>query len=272
MNPPPTCRIFIRDDDIDALTQELQSFVTTFVERNIPVSYQVIPSKLSAECADFLRRLEARHPRLIEFGQHGLHHEMIVGGRRLLREFGPDRSFLEQLSDIEEGKRLLELKLGPGRQIAIFTPPQHRYDGKTVRAAAEAGHRVFSAACYSTAVHRAAYGLGRALGLSSFGARGVSHHLRVRPEAAIFEASVVIAVDNGRRIRVREAEIERAVRRAMRRSDVVGLMFHHRVYDSAAKRRELESLADRLQRLATGGFCRILEVAEQRASPAPTGP
>ena len=244
-------RFFVRDDDVGALTDELRSFVEVFLDRGIPVSYQIIPARLTSECAAFLLATRTSHPDLIEFGQHGLHHQMTVRGRALKREFGPERPYAQQSADIKQGLATLERFLGDAPQV--FTPPQHKFDRSTVLAAAAAGHRVFSASCYSTPHHRLAYWLGRRLGATSFRHHGVSYHGRRRPEAGIDEISIAVAVDNGRSPLVSPSELRPQIDKALRHTDVVGLMFHHAIYVSALRSRLVE-LADGLAAIGRERF------------------
>ncbi|MDP3748419.1 MAG: DUF2334 domain-containing protein [Phenylobacterium sp.] len=257
---PRPVRYFVRDDDIGALTPAVTTFVEAFVARGIPVSYQIIPARLSAECADYLLAVERDHPGLIEFGQHGLTHQMMRGAKQLKREFGPEKSLDEQTADIAEGLRLLRARLGQDRDISLFTPPQHKFDRNTLLAAAAAGHRVFSAACYPTPHHRLAYALGRRLGLSSIRHHGISYHGLDRPEARLREISIAIAVDNGRAITCKSGDIPAALARAAARTDTVGLMFHHAVYADAPQ--ELAAIVQRLAEIPPARFHRLGDLAE----------
>ena len=255
-------QLFVRDDDIGPLNKTLRTFVETFAAAKLPVSYQIIPAQLTPDCADYLRAKRSEYPDLIEFGQHGLHHAMTLGGRRLKREFGPERSAIQQLTDIREGLRLLNA--GLGEEITLFTPPQHKFDRHTIEAAVSAGHQTFSAAAYPNWRHRTAYWLGRKLGLSSFRHHGVSHHDRWRPEGEIYELSIAIAVDDGRSIKCDPASLRAALVRAARVSPNIGLMFHHDVYEGEEGRCRLSALVDCLT--AYGPFFKLGELARIRRS------
>jgi hypothetical protein len=261
-SPPPALRYFVRDDDIGELTDELTTFVNAFLARRIPVSYQIIPARLTSDCARFLLDVERDHPDLIEFGQHGLHHAMTVRGKRLKREFGPERSLEDQCADIGEGLRLLRERLGADRAITLFTPPQHKFDRNTVTAASRAGHRVFSAAYYSTPHHQLAYALGRGLGLSSIAHHGISYHGGVRPEAPLREISIAVAVDDGRGVRCPADQLPAAMTAAAARSDLVGLMFHHAVYQGAEGRSTLGAIVERLATYPASAFHRLGDLAQ----------
>jgi hypothetical protein len=221
------------------------------------VSYQIIPARLSEACARFLLDMETEYPDLVEFGQHGLAHQMMLRGRRLKREFGPERSLDLQTADISAGAKILRDRLGPERSIDIFTPPQHKFDRNTVLAASAAGHRIFSSACYPTIHHQLAYAAGRAMGLSSILHHGISYHDRPRPEAELREVSIAIAVDNGRKQLLRPRDIAGALKAATRRTRTVGLMFHHALYETAADQADLAGIADVLAGCGPENFWRL---------------
>jgi hypothetical protein len=248
---------FIRNDDVGDLTDGLKNFAETFALRRMPVSYQIIPSKFTARCADFLLSVDHDYPGLVEFGQHGLNHEMILKGRHLKREFGPERSFIEQGEDIRSGLEILRGYLGSQSDINVFTPPQHKYDSNTVRAAVGSGHKIFSAACYASFFHQAAYALGRRLRMSSFGHYGISYHNARRPEADIFEVSVSVTMDDGQVIRTESHRVFQRIAAASVYSNVVGLMFHHKMYESLSDRDELNKTANLLEKLGPKNFCRL---------------
>ena len=252
---PQLTQYFIRNDDIGSLTPALRKFIESFVACGIPVSYQIIPELLTSECAQYLRAVKSSHPDLIEFGQHGLRHRMSIGGRELKREFGPERSLADQTSDILAGRKILERLLGDEQEIALFTPPQHKFDRNTVTAAARAGHRVFSAACYPTLHHRLAYRAGRLLGLSSIRHHGISYHGRKRPEADVHEISISIAVDNGRQITCGPMQIDSALATAAVQTNLVGLMFHHEVYSRTPD--QLDMIVQRLSRYPADRFGKL---------------
>lgn len=255
-------RYFVRDDDIGELTEELKLFVGLFADRGIPVSYQVVPAWLTPDCARYMVEMARAHPGLIEIGQHGLTHRMTKGGKTLKREFGPERSLAQQTADIAQGLDLLRQGFGDETPITVFTPPQHKFDRNTLTAVAAAGHKVFSAACYPTPHHRLAYTLGRTLGLSSIRHHGISHHGGMRPEADLKEISISIAVDNGRRITTGADILDAALARAAAGSDLVGLMFHHAVYQGAEGRAALEAIVARLAAYPRAGFHRLGALAQ----------
>jgi len=253
----PPC--FVRDDDVGELTDSLRVFVETFVSQGIPVSYQIIPSRLTAECAAYLLAIHRQNPGLIEFGQHGLHHRMVLRGRELKREFGPERSLEDQTQAIAEGFAQLRKLLGEDTKIEVFTPPQHKFDGNTVRAAAAVGHRIFSAACYATPHHRLAYAVGRALKMGNILHHGLSYNGRLRPEAPILEVSIAVDVDDGKRRKFDAGRVGASIRALSSRGANVGLMFHHGLYADAVARDGLSAIA---RQLADWGSDRFLLLSQ----------
>jgi len=263
---PANAKFFVRDDDVGDLTDAFRTFAEAFASRGVPVSYQIIPAQLTAACATYLVELRRAHPRLVEFGQHGLHHRMVANGRELKREFGPERTLAAQTAIIEEGLALLRGALGEETPIEVFTPPQHKFNGDTVRAAANVGHRVFSVSAYPTLHHRLAYAVGRRLGLSSFGHQGVSYHAGPRPEADIVEMSIGLDVDDGKAIKRGAADLGEAVETVARSTPYVGAMFHHALYADAESRAVLAGLADRFVDLGVDRFALLGDLARSTAA------
>jgi hypothetical protein len=246
-------RVFIRDDDVGELTPEFERFFQLFFDRQIPVSYQIIPERLTQACADFLLAARAKRSDLVELGQHGLRHQMMVRGKLEFYEFGPERSFDQQSQDIADGRALLRQRLGE-TPVPVFTPPRHRYDRNTLKALAGQDFSIFSASSYLKPHHRLAYGVGRALGLSSVGARGVPYHGRTRPDSGLFELSIAVAADDGGTPSGTAGSVLAAVAQASAHEPTVGVMFHHQAYRDNARQAQLRELADGLAAMAGVSF------------------
>ncbi len=255
--------IFLRDDDVGALTPELAQFAEVFEQAGLPVSYQIIPAKLTGECAAFLRERRAAHPMLFEFGQHGLTHQVTIGGIEHNHEFGPETAYVEQARLIGEGRAILDARLGEAWDGALFTPPQHKFDRNTLRALAANGFTTMSASAYVTRKHRIAYALGRAFGRTTLRGSGVTRHGGVRPEAPLAEVSIAVAVDEGRPVDRQLDGVMAEIAAARRVTPWVGLMFHHQAWPGDGKRRWLEGLAARLNTLGDIRFATIGAVARE---------
>jgi hypothetical protein len=260
-----TTRIFLRDDDVGAMTPALKDFVGRFAARGLPVSYQIIPEQFTPEAAAFMLAQRAKTPALVEFGQHGLRHEMQLRGKTEYYEFGPERSYAQQLADIEAGKALLCERLGADENLRIFTPPRHRYDRNTLKALRASGFSVLSASSYTTPKHRAAYAVGRALGLTNLGRPGVPWHERVRPDSGLFELSVAVGVDDGDYTVGTADEVMAGIDRARRHTSTVGVLFHHPVFAQPNGLAHLDAVLDGLQRLQDVTFHTLGDLYDQRS-------
>ena len=135
--------IFLRDDDVTAADEDFLRIFRFLLDSEVPAVYAVIPAKAQPG----LSRLLTEHPkagRLFETAQHGLHHTDHAGNRFLRQEFGPARAYELQLADIRAGRDLMKKRFGP-LFVPVFVPPFHMYNSDTVKAAAKAGLKAFSA-------------------------------------------------------------------------------------------------------------------------------
>ncbi len=255
--------LFIRVDDVGPLTQVTQAFLPLFRDRGLPVSYQVIPSRLTDECAHWLREEKARSPELLEYGQHGHTHEMTVKGRPVYYEFGPERDLGEQAQVIAKGRELIREKLGDALEPRLFTPPMHRFNRDTLVALGAQGFRIFSASCYAGPRFQAAYKVGRALGLTNLGRGGVSHHGGVRPEAPLTELSVSVSVDDGDPVERDLDVLMKQLEAARKLTPYVGLMAHPNAWPTDEKRDFLQRLADRVLALKDVRFATLGRIYDE---------
>jgi hypothetical protein len=258
-----TTTIFLRDDDAGGLTPELTQFAAVFEAASLPVSYQIIPDKLTDECAAWIKARKAAAPALYEFGQHGMTHHTMVGGVLKNHEFGPERGYDEQRDLIEQGRAILDAKVSGAWNRDLFTPPQHKFTRDTLRALAASGYKLLSGASYTDPVRRAAYVIGRLLGRTTIKGGGVSWHGRTRPEAPLTELSIGVAVDEGSPLDRDLDAVMADVARARRQTPWVGLMFHHQAWPGESKRMWLEALAARLKALDGVRFATLGEIARE---------
>lgn len=136
-------RLFFRNDDVDEAEATLRRLLGLFLERETPINLGVIPGRLTAECAELLARSVSAAPALVELDQHGwrhLNHERE--GRKC--EFGPSRTYAEQLADIARGQAQMTEAFGPN-WFPVFIPPWNRCTEETHRAIDQLGFRALSA-------------------------------------------------------------------------------------------------------------------------------
>jgi anaerobic magnesium-protoporphyrin IX monomethyl ester cyclase len=126
-------KVFFRDDDIDGLNKNLQKLIELFVEEKIPISLQIIPKKITKECANFLIKKKEENPHLIELCQHGFNHNKT--------EFS--QSYEKQTKSIKEGGNILNNIFGK-HFTKIFTPPYHIFNNDTFKALKNNQFEIFS--------------------------------------------------------------------------------------------------------------------------------
>lgn len=253
-------RFFFRDDDVGGLTDEFTAFFGAFSARGLPVSYQIIPERLTTECAAFIQAEQEAHPDLVEFGQHGLRHEMMARGKLVYYEFGPERAYAQQLADIQSGLTLLRERLGPDVDLSVFTPPKHRYNRDTLKAIRASGFEVLSASSYTTPLHRSAYAFGRALGLTNLGRPGIPHHGAVRPDSGLFEISVAVGVDDGGAIIRSVEETLGQIEQAREHTTDLGVLFHHQAFKGSEGADYIRRLLDGVLQLPNVSFHTIGQI------------
>jgi predicted deacetylase len=205
---PSAIPFFFRDDDVGWEDARLFEMLDVFGEHNLPVDLAVIPKSLSRETAKRLRQtIDAGSTRL-SVHQHGyahINHERE--GRK--NEFGPSRSWREQLEDVKNGQALLLDLLGPIND-AIFTPPWNRCTGITAICLWEAGFKYVSRDKTAPALDA--------------------------PELK----ELSISVDwfaHRKGIRLTSNEFGNLLAAAVRDQPAVGVMFHHAVMDDYELRR-----------------------------------
>lgn len=225
-------RVFFRDDDVGELAQPLRDVVELLIEEGVPCNYQVVPKFLDAAGASYMMDAQREHPDLVILNQHGLRHEQTIDGEQRYSEFDGHRSYDEQRQDIEQGREILQDRLGECFDGSIFTPPCHKYDDATVEALATLGFSVLSAGVKTDAVSSIYYTLGRALGRVSLLGKRVSYHGRKTPGSRLAEVSVCIDVDEdidaaGNKIEKSVDDLWREFETCRARLPVVGVMLHH---------------------------------------------
>ncbi|MEZ5165907.1 MAG: hypothetical protein R2695_05205 [Acidimicrobiales bacterium] len=242
-------RVFVRDDDLGKPFAALPRFHRMFVDRGIPIAYQVVPSFLDGDTAAEARAMHDAHPDLVELHQHGNRHEQMLDDAHAWSEFAGSAPYADQLTTLGEGRERLTALLGPAFDPSVFTPPAHKYGPTTVRALEALGVRIISCGVHTDRLARAVYATARLTRRVRYGNRTLSHHGRRLPGSRITEWSCAIDVDqdgNGNRVTRSADELRRAFGDARRHLDVVGLMLHHECYDDDRKFAALEAFLDEL--------------------------
>ena len=125
--------LFIRDDDVWTLERSFVEFFELMFKLKIPVVYGVIPARLEKEAAIFLKKAKVKEPNLLDIVQHGYAHQNYAPQGEKKYEFGENRTYEQQFSDIERGMKLMRQWFGP-LMTEGFTPPYHAEDRRTIKA------------------------------------------------------------------------------------------------------------------------------------------
>jgi O6-methylguanine-DNA--protein-cysteine methyltransferase len=199
-------RLFFRNDDVDEDEAPLRRLLELFLERETPINLGVIPGRLTAACAELLAQSASAAPALLELNQHGwLHLNYEREGRKC--EFGPSRTYAEQLADIARGRARMTEAFGPN-WFPVFIPPWNRCTEETHRAIDQLGFRALSAKRRDSVV------------------TGYSFE----------EISITLDPyrwEGGARLKSPEEIIDDLIAQLLRRQ-TVGVMLHHKVMDEQA--------------------------------------
>ena len=212
-------RLFFRDDDVDEDEPTLRRLLKLFVELNTPINLGVIPGRLTASCAELLVQFAGPAPAMLELNQHGWRHANHEReGRKC--EFGPSRTYAEQLADIAQGRERMTVAFGPN-WFPVFVPPWNRCAEDTYRAIDHLGFRALSRK------------------------RGGSVVTGYRFE----EISITLDIyrwNGGARLKSSEEIIDDLIAQ-LSRQQTIGVALHHKVMDEQA----LSFLASLLETLAS---------------------
>ena len=134
--------LFFRDDDVGPSDQRLYRLLDLFGVYQVPIDLAAIPDTLEAAVARLLLGLHEDQPSLLGIHQHGFRHSNHArSGRKC--EFGPDRGYQQQASDITAGQQRLQEALGSAID-PIFTPPWNRCTQMTADALKHNGFAMLS--------------------------------------------------------------------------------------------------------------------------------
>lgn len=145
-------RVFFRDDDGGWADERLRELTNEFIEQDLPLDIAVIPDALSQASVDVIGALLEAGDR-VAVHQHGFSHvNHQLSGRSC--EFGSDRNYEQQQSDIAKGQQKLADTFGT-QVTPIFTPPWNRCTSDTAVALQSLGIRQLSRIINSEPIDKA---------------------------------------------------------------------------------------------------------------------
>ena len=131
--------VFFRDDEVSTLDDSFLKLHNFMKERNMPISYAVIPGKLDTKMAGFLLSSEED----ITIMQHGFNHKSALPGQD--SELG-GLNFEEQREIIRKGMISMERAFG-SKFTKVFVPPFHHWTDVTLAAIKPLGFDGVSLSC-----------------------------------------------------------------------------------------------------------------------------
>ncbi len=205
---PGPIPFFFRDDDAGWEDARLFELLRLVAEHNVPIDVAAIPKSLSRTTARRLRKMVEADSARLSIHQHGYAHvNHELEGKK--NEFGPSRSWREQLEDVKAGQSLLKDLLGSITE-PIFTPPWNRCTDIT------------------------------AICLWETGFKCISRDRTAPPLTAPELQELSISVDwfaHRKRVRLTSDEFGSLFAAAVRELPAVGVMLHHAVMDDFEFRR-----------------------------------
>lgn len=253
--------VLFRNDDVNELTDELKAVTDVLYSRGIPLTHTVEPGNVTDEAVDWLKGLKQENPGLIEIVQHGWQHTQHGSG-----EFGDERSYDEQFSDLSRGKKRLQELFGDDF-FNMLTIPFGVFNGDTIKAAVQLDFEVFCVHFNRRLSRRIFYKVGNFLNRGDILGKKVSNHLRNYPGTNMFEIDSAISFikkyyghdTNDCLFREHDDIMEEfAIYRRM--INVVVLLLHHRFHYKPEHIELIERVADSLKNDPTVEFATYQDV------------
>ncbi len=241
--------IFIRDDDVWAKDAVFLDLFGALCELRVPVIYGIVPALLKKNMAAFLKGQKARDPYLFDIVQHGWTHRDHSRGGNDKYEFGPRRTYRQQLADMARGKKLMAEQFGPYFMPA-FVPPYHGYDENTIKAVVRSRFPVFSAGEKTAARTTAFWDLPARVSLNDY-------------------------AEDGTPVGISTRDMLGRMLPSLRPGRMTGLVFHHRVIRTKSELGAILMFFRAVARMKRNGQIRIvlfsdlLRHARLRIGPGP---
>lgn len=225
--------IFIRNDDVrDKLDESLVRLTGICLKHGVPISHAVEPGNVTVEVANWLILQKKQNPALIEIIQHGYNHNLDNPGLKM--EFGGSRTYEDQLTDIREGKRIMNELFG-SYWTPVFTFPYGTYNQATLRAVDDAGYPAISSRMQFSAKVRLKNSIGKFLGKDLLLGKKINYHPDQRKGYNFREISVsanLIRKYTGfdQAEHYSAEEILQQIKLASEYTNIIGLLLHHRFH------------------------------------------
>lgn len=230
--------MFFRNDDVrDTLDESLVSITELFVKHHIPITHAVEPANLTPEVVDWLIKMKESHPEIIEIMQHGYDH--TIKNHQKKGEFGGQRSYQEQYSDIESGMKLMNEYFGD-LWFKCFNFPYAPYNPAAIKAVDDLGFSVFNSHYNIGLSRKFFYFVGHFLRKGYLLDHHVSWNLKKYPGTNLFEIDMNFGFikkylnEQTDSILRSHEELLSATENYMNQQ-TIGVLLHHRYHDTTEK-------------------------------------
>jgi hypothetical protein len=236
--------IFFRNDDVrGTLDKSLVDLTNIFICEDVPITHVVEPVNITIEVISWLKQLKEKYPNIIEIGQHGYDHTLkaqkIIFGKLRKGEFGYGRSYEEQLSEINNGKQIMDSTFGD-TWLSLFTFPFGGKNMDAIKAVDHCGYKIMNDHHKLDWNHKLFYFIGRLLRRNFLFERPVSYNLKLRPRTNLFNININISLikkyinDETECVMYTLDELKKLTRMYLGEK-TIGIVLHHRYHNDEDK-------------------------------------
>lgn len=230
--------LFFRNDDVrNKLDDSLIKITDLFVSHKIPIAHAVEPANINTEVVEWLNGVKKEHPDLICIMQHGYDHS--IKNKMKKGEFGGQRTYQEQFSDISKGKELMNKWFGDS-WFPAFNFPYAPYNPAAMKAVDDCGYLVINSHFNSKFNRKVFYLIGHAMNRGFLFNHHVSWNLNKYPGTNLFEIDMNISFINkyyNEQYDCQMLSLEQMIEETQKylKYKTIGVLLHHRYHNTDQK-------------------------------------
>lgn len=243
---------FFRNDDVrDRLDKSLLQIQDIFLSKQVPITHAVEPANLTKPVIEWLLKIKILYPELVTIMQHGYDH--TIKNNRKKGEFGGQRGFSEQYSEIKKGKELMEHHFG-GCWFEAFNFPYAPYNESAIQALEKIGFKVLNSHYNVEWKRQIFYSIGHFLNRGLLFNRHVSWNFQKYPNTSMTEISMNITFIKKYNNEDTDCdffsydEIISQINKYIQSPFPIGLLLHHRYHTKEEHFILLEKILDFLEK------------------------
>ncbi len=230
--------LFFRNDDVrDTLDKSLVEITNLFIKHDIPVTHAVEPANITPGVVDWLIDQKKKYPHIIEIMQHGYKHKVINKYKK--GEFGGQRNYKEQYSDIKKGKDIMDKYFGD-LWIKAFNFPYGPYNLMAIKAVNECKFHILNSHFNRKFNRKIFYFFGHLLNKGFWLNHHVSWNLDYYPNTDLFSIDMNIPfiseyINEDTDCKMNTLEEMKKETEAYSRYKTIGVLLHHRYHNTPEK-------------------------------------